>query len=330
LRRGIAVLALGACAASCAARPVPAALRLREEARALAPLFRTELVAKFLHETAALPHVSPRILLHDPAASAVYTEAEARALPEERRHTLRSKTYGEEYYYLTRYGTPLAYARPLEILAEAGLRDVAGKRVLDFGYGGIGHLRLLAGLGAAATGIEVDPVARALYSFTGDQGEVQGKSAKGRLTLVHGRYPAEESVRAAVGGDYDVILSKNVLKNGYIHPAEPVPEGKRIRLGVSDEEFVRALLAAVRPGGRVLLYNLCPAPAPPGKPYMPWADGRSPFSRAMWEKAGFRVIAFDRDDTGNARALGRALGWDREGMDLDRDLFGTYTLVERP
>ena len=91
--------------------------------------------------------------------------------------------------------------------------------------------------------------------------------------------------------------------------------------------------AADPAGGRVLIYNLSPATAPPGKPYIPAADGRSPFARATWEKAGFRVLAFDQDDSGAARALGRALGWDRlseQPMDLVTDLFATYTLAEKP
>ena len=75
-----------------------------------------------------------------------------------------------------------------------------------------------------------------------------------------------------------------------------------------------------------------PAPSPPGKPYIPWADGRCPFPDALWRSEGFRVIAFDRDDSRAARAMGHALGWDRgeSPMDLEHDLFGSYTLVEKP
>jgi hypothetical protein len=51
----------------------------------------------------------------------------------------------------------------------------------------------------------------------------------------------------------------------------------------------------------------------------------------MWEAAGFRVIEFDRDDSPAARAMGHALGWDQGNgaMDLEKDLFATYTLVRR-
>jgi hypothetical protein len=82
----------------------------------------------------------------------------------------------------------------------------------------------------------------------------------------------------------------------------------------------------------VLIYNICPAPSPRGQPYKPWADGRCPFPKATWESAGFRVIAFDRDDSDAARAVAHALGWDRgeTPIDLKTDLFATYSLMQRP
>src|SRR5690348_18158626 len=36
-----------------------------------------------------------------------------------------------------------AYLRPLELLAANGVKGVAGKHVMDFGYGTNGHLKLL-------------------------------------------------------------------------------------------------------------------------------------------------------------------------------------------
>ena len=89
------------------------------------------------------------------------------SIPQEMRDTLVTRTLDEQFYYFTRYGTPLAYSRPLDLLAAAGFDDVRGKRILDFGYGTIGHLRLLASLGAEVVGVEVDPLLPALYSEPG-------------------------------------------------------------------------------------------------------------------------------------------------------------------
>jgi hypothetical protein len=280
------------------------AAAIRAQASALRPLIRSDLARRFVDAAAQLPPVGKRTVNVGGKRQVV----------------------DEEYFYTTRYGSPLAYARPLDLLAGAGLDDVAGRAILDFGYGGIGQLMMLASLGATAVGVDVDPLLRAMYA------DRDGRFGAGSLRTVDGRWPADATARDAVAGGYDLFLSKNVLKRGYIHPAQPVPERQTIRLGVDDEAFLRAVFAALKPGGRMLIYNLAPAPAPPGKPYIPWADGRSPFARELFERVGFRVVAIDVDDTSAARAMARALGWDRgaDAIDLARDLFALYTLVERP
>src|SRR5205823_1475983 len=118
----------------------------------------------------------------------------------------------EEVYYNTKYGSPLSYSRPIDLLASRGVSFAPKTKLLDFGYGYVGHLRLLAGLGLDANGIDVDPMLRALYAEDGDQGVVDGK---GTVRLLDGEFPKDPRVVAAVGGGYDVILSKNVLKKGY-------------------------------------------------------------------------------------------------------------------
>jgi SAM-dependent methyltransferase len=292
------LVALVGCAAPHGVRAI------RAESVSLRPLLTTKLARAYVDAAARLPPVASRTLV---------VAGKARVVD-------------EEYYYTTRYGTPLAYARPLELLARAGFDDVAGRRIVDFGYGGIGQLLTLASLGADVTGVDVDPLLRAMYA------DRDGRFGAGTLRTIDGRWPADAAVSDAVGGGYDLFVSKNVLKRGYIHPSEPVDERKTIKLGVDDEAFLRAVFALLKPGGRMLIYNLAPAPAPKGKPYIPWADGRSPFPRELYERVGFRVVAFEVDDTAAARAMAHALGWDRgpERMDLSRDLFAQYTLVERP
>jgi hypothetical protein len=99
----------------------------------------------------------------------------------------------------------------------------------------------------------------------------------------------------------------------------------RISLGVDDQAFVHALHGMMAPGGRVIIYNLAPPPAPLHQPYIPWADGRCPFAREVWEKVGFHVVDFDRDDTAEARRMAKALEWEDPA-----GLFATYTLVDKP
>lgn len=323
------VVSLALAAASDTAAPTDPVARLKAEAEALRPIVSSSLARDFLDATERLPRTSPRTVWRDSARTAAWSDEQARALPDSVRAKLVSRALDESFYWNTRYGTPLAYARALDLLAKNGFGNVRGKRVLDFGCGTLGHLRLLASLGADAVGLDVDPLLGALYSQPGDQGEVRGEHAAGRLRLATGQWPANEAIVREVGRGYDLFLSKNTLKNGYIHPAEKVDPRMLVHLGVPDSVYLARLADTVKPGGRVMIYNLCPAPAPPGKPYMPWADGFCPFPRAAWERAGFRVIVLDRDDTPEARRMARALGWDKGGMDLEKDLFATWSLFER-
>jgi SAM-dependent methyltransferase len=329
------VLLIIALASPCAAIAAPADTTalglLRADADSLRTLVRSPLGRAFLAVTAELPRITPRVVWRDSARTAAWTDAEAGSLPDSLRSRLVSRELDESFYWNTRYGSPLAYVRALELLSENGFRDARGKRVADFGCGMVGQLRLLALLGADATGIDVDPLLRALYTAPGDQGPVTAASGRtGRVRLAIGSWPSEARMKAEVGDGYDLFLSKNTLKNGYLHPAEKVDPRMLVHLGVSDSAFVAELYRTVRPAGLVMIYNLCPAVAPAGKPYIPWADGRCPFAEAQWRAAGFRVRVFDRDDSRAARAMGRALGWGRDGMDLEHDLFATWSLFEKP
>ncbi len=310
-----------------APRPDAALEGLHDDARALEPLATTPLARAFLHATAAQPSVTPRVVWVDTATRAAWSEAAVSTLSPERRATLTRRELDASFYWETNYGSPLSYVRAVDVLAGAGLADLAGKRVVDFGYGTAGQLRLMATLGADAIGVDVDPMLAALYSAPGDTGAV----GPGRVTLVTGRWPALAGVRASVGDHLDVFLSKNTLKRGYVHPALAVNPARHFDLGVDDTTFLAALHAALVPGGIVLLYNVCPAPAPPGAPYIPWADGRSPFDRASWERAGFDLRELDRDDTPAIRRVARILRWDtgEDAVDIEHDIFATYTLARR-
>jgi SAM-dependent methyltransferase len=308
-------------------------MQLRQDARALLPMVRTPWVRRFLDTTPHLPAVRPRRVFHDAQRTRYYSQAAARRLPPAERQALKVLEVTEEYYYSTRYGTPLAYARALDLVGQAGFDLERGARILDFGHGTIGHLRLLAMLGAQAVGVDVDPSIPVVYGAPGDQGAIRGPNdTVGQLRLVSGQFPADPKTLSQIGQGYALFVAKNTLKRGYIHPARKiVPPRRAIDLGCDDATFVKALHATVAPGGYVMIYNLYPRQSPPDKPYIPWADGQTPFARQLFEEAGFEVLAYDRDDTTFARKMGHALGWDRgpDRMDLENDLFAIYTLLRR-
>jgi len=312
--------------------PVGVAL-LRREAKDVEPLVQSRLAHEFLKATAGLPSIAPRTIYNDKARQSFFTEVEIQSLSEPRQETLERVQVDETFYYTTKYGSPLAYARLLDLLGRSGLETVSGTKILDFGYGTIGQLRLLAALGADVTGVDVDPLLRALYGAPEDQVVAKNRQGhQGRLRLINGRFPTEEAVQKAVGNGYDLILSKNTLKKGYVHPERPVEKRRLLNLDVDDAQFLKAIYTALKPGGRILIYNISPAPSPPDRPYKNWADGRCPFPRESWESAGFRTVAFDRDDSDAIRLVAHALAWDRgeAPIDLKTDVFALYSLFQKP
>jgi SAM-dependent methyltransferase len=325
MHRSLALAFVVACHAPPVAAPLGAP-RLRADAAKIATLVRSDAGRRFIDAVAELPSIAPRTLLSDAGKTRVYTPAAAAQLPASERASLIRREIDEETYWETRYGSPLSYARALDVLDSHRVRLPA--RMLDFGYGYIGHLRLLAILGVDVVGVDVDPLLPVLYAWPGDQGAI----GRGRVRLVHGRFPYDPATVAAVGQRYDLVVSKNVLKRGYIHPDRPANPKQLIDLGVSDEDVLAAFHRALEPGGAFLIYNVCPAPTPPDRPFVPWSDGRSPFTRDQWETAGFEVVAFDVDDTPTLRTYARALGWGKdpaEPWDIEHDLSVLYTLARK-
>lgn len=312
---------------------------LRAEAARLIGEVRSAEARRFLIGTSYLEMRGDRGLYTHKQTRKILNSDEIAVVPEAEHKDYEYRVYSEKEYYYTRYGSPLAYIRPVELACEylgGGWSPLTGKRILDFGYGGIGHLRLLAQLGIDVVGVDVDPMLRALYAGAGDEGEVPGilvgekTLPDGTLTLVHGRWPADADAIEAVGEGFDLILSKNTLKNGYINPEKPVDKRMLVNLGVTNDEFVKRIAAALKPGGVFLIYNICPAQKPEPEKWIPWADGRSPFSREMLEGAGLEVLDFDKEDDEASRRVARALEWDKQGMDVDGDLYTWYTAARKP
>jgi hypothetical protein len=304
---------------------------LKTEAEALNSIVESPLAKAFLATAPELAPSAPRLILRDPQTKEVFTPGDAQNLVEPQKSRLRSKIYDTRFFYTTGYGSPAIYARPLDILAAHGLDTLKGKRVMDFGYGMIGQERMMALLGADVHGIDVEPLFALLYSQPGDQGEITAKDGtKGSVTLHNGQWPADARIVEAAGRGYDVIISKNVLKAGYIHPAREANPETLVHLGVSDEEFLKAAFDTLKPGGLFLAYNISPKQAPEDKPYIPWADGKFPFERTLAAKAGFEVLAFDQEDDEKIREVFAATSKGRTPESFNDEIFSHYTLLKRP
>jgi len=294
--------------------PIPTAREtIRAEAMAMRPLAESDLGRAFLDASAELPPMTPRQVWFDRRRRSALTDAAYDSLIESERAGYLRIDVTENWYYRL-YSTPLAYLRALDFAAASGMKKVDGARIADFGFGNMGQVRALASMGAHVTGIEIGGMLDAMYRLPDDRGPLPrassaGKGKPGFVQLVFGQFPSNDAITKEVGGGYDLFMSKNTLKRGYIHPARETDPDNLVHLGVDDSTYVARVHAALKPGGLFVIYNLYGQQAPPDQPYKPWATGECPFDRGLMERAGFEILRWNQDDSETARRMGRALGW---------------------
>ncbi|MBY0112720.1 MAG: hypothetical protein K2Y21_07860 [Phycisphaerales bacterium] len=281
--------------------------RLQAIAKGLRGHAASDVARDWLDATGSLPWVQPRRLYQYPAKKDLFPRSAVMKLPAEHRALLLSREFGERVYYDGRYGSGLSYWPLIEALAHAGVSSLAGLRVLDIGYGTILPLRLMACLGARVTGIDTDTFPIAMYGERGDTGAVRATKAVTNPSRVGGSI---ELVRGKVGVEwtpegFDVVVSRNTLKNGYVHPPEAFAHEPNVRLGMDDAAFLAVVRAGMVRGGVWVMYNTFdPAENGPG------VDGRCPFSRQGFASAGFEVVGLDESDDAMQEAMARGV---REG-----------------
>lgn len=308
--------------------------RFELEAEGIKPLLESEAVAEFLDQVSLLEDVpARRIYVRQAAVPDAVTEAEYHMLPDHLKGALRPLVIDTPKYYQTIYGSPLGYARPLDLAASAaGWDSFEGKKILDFGYGQIGQLRLLAHCGADVTGIESSSMIAAMYTLPGDTGEFTGTTGKtGSLHLYQGYWPAGKIARERVGTGYDLIMARNVLRKGPMdHENKDVRPELRVSLRTSYEMFLARANEALKPGGLMIVYNIGGA-GPELWEQFPASDFSCPFTREQWEQAGFELIAFNQKDDDPMREVAKALFLDRgpNGINLETNLYAQYTLARK-
>lgn len=309
-----------------------AVARLQAQAAALKPLVTSDLAHSFLAATAKLPDPGRRTLYRNREKGVTLAKHAFDALPADQQGGFAPRDCTPDFYYDTKHGSALVYSRVVDLIAKHatfGAGDTP--RLLDFGYGTIGQLRLLAECGFDAHGVDIDPDLAALYSDPADT----GAAGKGRVGVHLGRWPAEPALREAIGGQYDVITSKNTLKAGYIHPTPPagqtVDPRKLVKLGVDDATFLKTVHDSLKPRGLFVIYNICPAQNPPDKEYIPWADGKSPWTPSEFNAAGFEVIELDVVDQDWVLDCFGKLGYlgGKPREEAAKDYFCWYTILRR-
>jgi hypothetical protein len=315
--------------------------KLKADSHALSPLFETPLAKRFLDvaSSGALADPPTRKLLYNSKARLWRTLEEGLTMPAAVHQAFTPKDCDPNFFFETRYGSPLVYARVLEVASQHGARlepdGTAAPALLDFGYGTIGHLMLTASMCIDSAGVDVDSLLPRLYApevRTGSLPCTEGGSA--RLRLFDGQWPMEpditQAIRTTWPEGFDLITSKNTLKMGYIHPAREVDPKLLVHLGVDDGEFIHTVFESLKPGGIFLIYNISPRLTGEGETYKPWSDGRCPFSREALTDAGFEVLAFDETDDAAVERIFKALGYPVTDDKGAKDLFAHYTVAKRP
>jgi SAM-dependent methyltransferase len=298
---------------------------LVSQSQALAPLVKSEAAKEFLNAASQLPKRDAREIYVDAKTRNAITPTRWSALPDAQKSAYKKVNHDEAFYYATYYGSPMAYVRAIDVAAQFGVKSLREARVLDIGYGAIGGMQLMAYAGAQVSALDVDSLLTALYNQREDQGIFQNKNGGvGSLKLYDGLFAGDAALTKAIGSHFDLIVAKNTLKRGFMRPLP----GKKafVDFGATDEVFLRAIRDALAPGGIALLYNIAGA----FNPERPSTDGRSPFTRDALEAAGFAVLAFDTNDDTAIRAIGAALGWQKDMGDLEKNLFALFTVVQKP
>jgi hypothetical protein len=298
---------------------------LVKDANAVAPLAQQQTAREFLSAAQGLEPQPTRSVFSHATTRRTVTPIEYNAMAANEREGFERKDYDDTFYYATHYGSPVAYLRAVEIAGAHGIATLEAARILDIGYGAIGGVRLLAGAGAHVSAIDVDSLLPALYREASDQGSVkaiQGRS--GSIKLFNGVYAGNTTLTKLIGNHFNVIVSKNTMKRGFMKPA--ASRKAYVSFEASDEVLLDTLYDTLAPGGLLVIYNIT-GPYDASKPA---TDGRSPFSREQFIRANLMVLAFDASDDAGVRAMGNALGWPAQMGDLDKNLFALYTVVQRP
>jgi hypothetical protein len=304
--------------------PSAAVVALQKQANAIQPLAKSVAAKEFLQGAAALRTKESRIVYTRASDRTTITPDAFASLKPDAQTGFEKKTYGDEFYYATFYGSPVAYMRAIDVVGERGIASLNNAKILDIGYGAIGGPRMLAGAGARVSAVDVDSLLPALYRETVDQGAIAGFDGRvGNLTLFDGVYAGGTTLTKLIGGGFNVIVTKNTMKNGYMKP----PAGRKalVDFGATDDVLLDTIYEALAPGGLFLIYNISGA----FDPARPATDGKSPFTRDQFAKANLQVIAFEENDDAAMRAMGKSLGWETPGTDITKTFFSLYTLVQR-
>jgi len=103
---------------------ITATEQMRNDANAMMPLVKSDFAKVFLQSMMELPAIEgKRIIYRNRETRGAMTEAEFIASGLDTTSGFVRREYGEDFYYFTGYGTPVAVARAYDLLGQAGLKS---------------------------------------------------------------------------------------------------------------------------------------------------------------------------------------------------------------
>jgi hypothetical protein len=114
-----------------------------------------------------------------------------------------------------------------------------------------------------------------------------------------------------IGGNFNLIIKKH-RKRVVIQPEDdrtPI-----ISLDASDDVFFEKIYDSREPNRILVIYNIADALASA----KPSADGRSPLTREELNKAKLNALTFSAENDATVRAIGKALGWDKQMGEIEK------------
>ena len=276
---------------------------------------RPEWVQHFQKHLASIPERPPCTVYIKKTEGGEQTMSEEQAmlLPEAERAQLRTMSLDD---CGPSFDEPRMYQRLMEVTGAYGLDKISKKRVLDIGCCDLRGVQLLARMGAHVTKLMAPFSLTSMCNDWKAVGELTGSDGgSGRLDVL--KYGLAD--HAAVD-EFDLIIASNVIRNPADDDYVSSPAWMQIGIGWEKDAVATKLFSLLRPGGMALIYNISAHPIPV----------KNGFAPPVWEKAGFEVIMFDKDDRRAALTMGTELGWDKLISPLEKQLQAGFSILRKP
>src|SRR6267378_3975349 len=99
---------------------------MMQDAAAISPQASSAFAKSLLAGFGCLQPIQPMVVYYNKETRSALSDAEAAKMTPAQLTGYAKKDIDDEFYYFTRYGTPVAFMRPVELLGRAGVKSAEG------------------------------------------------------------------------------------------------------------------------------------------------------------------------------------------------------------